>query len=90
MKTSSQRSNRENLLSKKTRYNIRGVNMDISDLESRLLELDKELHSILEEIRKIKSPREDVLKKAAGSWGYDVDSGDFVRKLRRSERLDEL
>lgn len=83
-------SNREILLSKNTRYNVRGVNMDISDLESRLLELDKELHFILEEIRKTKSFTEDVVNTAAGCWDYDVDSGDFVRKLRRSERLDEL
>ncbi len=64
--------------------------MDISDLESRLIELDRELHFILKEIRKAKSPREDVVEKSAGSWGYNVDSSDFVRKLRRSERLDKL
>ena len=80
----------EILLSKKAHNLNRGVLMDISDLESRLIELDRELHFILKEIRKAKSPPENVVEKSAGSWGYNVDSGDFVRKLRRSERLDKL
>jgi len=64
--------------------------MDISDLEDRLLELDKELQYILKEIRKAKSSNEDVVEKAVGAWGYNVDSKDFVTKLRHSKRLDKL
>lgn len=79
----------EILLSNKTRYTNRGVLLDISDLEERLLDLDKELHSILKDIRRAKSPPENVVQKAAGAWGYDVDSKEFVRKLRHSQRLDQ-
>ena len=63
--------------------------MDISDLEERLLDLDKELHSILKDIRRAKSSPENVVENATGAWGYDVDSKEFVRRLRRSERLEQ-
>jgi hypothetical protein len=88
MKTS--RAKSEILSSKKSRYIKRGGLMDISDLEYRLLNLDKELHLILKEIRKAKSTPKNIVENATGSWGYDVDSKDFVSKLRRSERLDQL
>lgn len=63
--------------------------MDISDLEKKLTELDKELHSIMEMVRKANVSR-DVVDESAGAWGYEVDSKDFVRKLRRSKRIDQL
>lgn len=37
--------------------------------------------------REAKRPGEDIVEGAAGAWGYDVDSVDFVRGLRRTERV---
>lgn len=61
--------------------------MNISEIERRLIELDNSLHSILELIRKAKRPGEDIVEEAAGAWGYDVNGVDFVRGLRRTERV---
>lgn len=61
--------------------------MNISEIERKLVELDKNLHSILDMIREAKRPEENVVEAAAGAWGYDVDSVDFVRALRRTERV---
>ncbi|MCX8207545.1 MAG: hypothetical protein N3G75_06905 [Methanothrix sp.] len=63
------------------------VKINISEIERKLIELDKSLHSILELIREAKRPEENVVEDAAGAWGYDVDSVDFVRDLRRTERV---
>jgi hypothetical protein len=41
-------------------------------------------------VREAKRPEEDVVEASSGAWGYDVDSKDFVMKLRRSKRLDNL
>jgi len=57
--------------------------MNISEIEKRLVELDKNLHLILEMIRKAKKSEEDIVESVAGAWGYNVDSVDFVRELRR-------
>jgi hypothetical protein len=59
------------------------------DIEKRLTELDRELHSILSTLRKKegKSSKE-IIESACGAWGYDVDSEEFVDKLRKSSRLD--
>ncbi|WP_440954007.1 hypothetical protein ACSAZK_09975 [Methanosarcina sp. Mfa9] len=59
------------------------------DIEKRLTELDRELHSILSTLRKKegKSSKE-IIDSACGAWGYDVDSEEFVDKLRKSSRLD--
>jgi len=59
--------------------------MDIPEIERRLLELDKELHSLLKAVRGGKKPG-DAVKSAAGAWGYDVDSVEFTRELRRTRR----
>lgn len=59
--------------------------MDIPEIERRLLELDKELHSLLKAVREAKKPR-GAVKSAAGAWGYDVDSVEFTRELRRTRR----
>ncbi|MHC1754349.1 MAG: hypothetical protein AB9861_02770 [Methanosarcina sp.] len=59
------------------------------DIENKLLELDKELHSILSILRK-KEGRDvrKIVESACGAWDYNVDGEDFVDKLRKSSRLD--
>ncbi len=61
-----------------------------TDLEKRLLALDMELHSILEIVKeqKVKELGRDVVEDAAGAWGYNVESAEFVEGLRKSKRLD--
>jgi molecular chaperone GrpE (heat shock protein) len=61
--------------------------MNIAEIERKLIELDKNLHSILEMVREAKKPEEDIVESVAGAWGYDVDSVEFVRELRRTERV---
>ncbi len=60
------------------------------DLEKWLLALDVELHSILDMVKeqKVKELGKDVVEDSAGAWGYDVDSAEFVERLRKSRRLD--
>jgi hypothetical protein len=60
--------------------------MDISEIERKLMKLDKDLHSILETLRKAKIPDEDLVESVSGAWGYDVDSIEFVRDLRQTKR----
>ncbi len=61
-----------------------------TDIEKRLLALDMELHSILDMVKeqRIKEIGKDLVEESAGAWGYDVDSAEFVERLRRSRRLD--
>jgi len=61
--------------------------MNISEIERKLIELDKNLHLILEMVREVKKPEEGVVESVAGAWEYDVDSVEFVRELRRTERV---
>ena len=61
--------------------------MNISEIERKLIDLDKNLHSILEKVREVKKPEEGVVESVAGAWGYDVDSVEFVRELRKTERV---
>jgi molecular chaperone GrpE (heat shock protein) len=61
--------------------------MNIQEIERKLIELDKNLHSILEMVREVKKPEEGVVESVAGACGYDVDSVEFVRELRRTERV---
>ena len=61
--------------------------MNISEIERKLIELDRNLHSILEMVREVKKSEEDVVQSVVGVWGYDVDSVEFVRELRRTERV---
>ena len=61
--------------------------MNISEIERKLIELDRNPHMILEMVRGAKEPEEDVVESAVGAWGYDVDSEEFVRELRRTKRL---
>lgn len=59
------------------------------DIENRLLELDRELHSILSMLRKKEGRNtKEIVESACGAWDYDVDSEEFVDKLRMSSRLD--
>jgi hypothetical protein len=60
--------------------------MDISEIERKLMKLDKNLHSILEMLRKAKMHDEDLVESVSGAWGYDVDSVEFVRDLRQTKR----
>jgi hypothetical protein len=57
----------------------------MSELERKLVKLDEELHSILRIMRK--KSRRGIADSTAGAWGYEVDSKDFVKKLRKSKRL---
>ncbi len=60
-----------------------------SEIEKKLVKLDEELHSILEIVRGIKKDSsKKIVESATGAWGYEVDSGEFVDKLRKSRRLD--
>ncbi len=61
--------------------------MNISEIERKLIDLDRNLHSILELVREVEKPEEDVVGSVAGAWGYDIDSVEFVRELRRTKRV---
>jgi len=61
--------------------------VSLSEIEKKLVELDKALHSVLEMVRRLKGREEGVVEVVAGAWGYDVDSREFVRELRRSKRV---
>jgi hypothetical protein len=62
-----------------------------ADIERRLIELDREIHSILNMIRK-KEGRgsKELVELACGAWGYEVESEEFVDQLRKSSRLDSI
>ncbi len=51
-----------------------------------------ELHSILDMVKeqKAKELGKDLVEDSAGAWGYNVDSAEFVEKLRKSKRLDRI
>jgi hypothetical protein len=60
-----------------------------ADIERRLIELDREIHSILNMVRKKEGrSSKELVESACGAWGYDVDSEEFVDQLRKSSRLD--
>ena len=61
--------------------------VSLSEIEKKLVELVKALHSVLEMVRRLKGRGEGVVEVVAGAWGYDVDSREFVRELRRSKRV---
>ena len=61
--------------------------MNISEIERKLIEMDRNPHLILEMVRGAKESEEDVVESAVGAWGYDVDSEEFVRELRRTKRI---
>jgi len=61
--------------------------MNIPEIERKLIEMERNLHSILDLVRERSRPEEDVVESVAGAWGYDVDSVAFVRELRRTERV---
>ena len=59
-----------------------------ADIEKRLIELDREIHSILNLLRKKeRGSSKKVVESACSAWGYDVDSEEFVDQLRKSSRL---
>jgi len=61
--------------------------MDISDIEKKLIDVDKNLNSIIEMVRELKKPEENVVEEVVGAWGYDVDSVEFTRELRQTRRI---
>jgi len=61
--------------------------MNISEIERKLIGLDRNPHLILEMVREAKEHEEDVVESAVGAWGYDVDSEGFKRELRRTKRV---
>ena len=61
--------------------------MDISDIEKKLIDVNKNLNSIIEMVRELKKPEENVVEEVAGAWGYDVDSVEFTRELRQTRRI---
>lgn len=63
-----------------------------TDIEKRLLALDMELHLILDMVKeqKVKKLGKDLVEDSAGAWGYNIDSAEFVEKLRKSKRLDRI
>ena len=52
------------------------------EFEKKLTNLDKELHSIMELVRKANASH-DVVDDSAGAWGYEVDGKEFVQKLKK-------
>jgi hypothetical protein len=50
-------------------------------------ELEKEIGTSEQEVF-VKILRRGIVESAEGAWGYDVDSKDFVKDLRKSRRLD--
>ena len=58
--------------------------MSTASLERKLIDLDKELHDILDMVRiqKAKETKKNVVESSTGAWGYDVDSAEFVEGLR--------
>jgi hypothetical protein len=60
-----------------------------ADIERRLVDLDREIHSILNMVRKKEGrSSKELVESACGAWDYDIDSEDFVDQLRKSSRLD--
>jgi hypothetical protein len=50
-----------------------------ADIERRLIELDREIHSILNMVRKKEGrSSKELVESACGAWDYDVDSEEFV------------
>jgi hypothetical protein len=60
------------------------------DIEKRLLLLDRELHSILDMVKKKSEDKKvvEIVESVCGAWDYDIDSTEFVDQLRQSRRLD--
>ncbi len=56
-------------------------------MDSMHLELEKEIGTSEKEVF-VKIIRRGIVELAEGAWGYDVDSKDFVKDLRKSKRLD--
>jgi hypothetical protein len=60
-----------------------------AEIERRLIELDREIHSILNMVRKREGrSSEELVESACGAWGYDIESEEFVDNLRKTSRLD--
>jgi hypothetical protein len=60
-----------------------------TEIERRLIELDREIHSILNMVRKREGrSSKELVESACGAWGYDIESEEFVDQLRKTSRLD--
>ncbi len=53
------------------------------------LELEDELHVKNKEIL-IKVVENSLISSLRGAWGYDVDSADFVEKIRKSKQIESI
>lgn len=53
------------------------------------LELEDELHVKNKEIL-IKVVENSSISSLRGAWGYDVDSADFVEKIRKSKQIETI
>jgi hypothetical protein len=53
------------------------------------LELEREIETAETEVY-VKILGRHVVESAEGAWGYDVDSQEFVNRLRKSTRLNGL
>ncbi|WP_094228863.1 hypothetical protein [Methanolobus psychrotolerans] len=56
-----------------------------ADIENMLHNIDNELHTILSMLRKKSTtdPKE-IVESSLGAWDFDIDSEEFVDKLRKS------
>jgi len=55
-------------------------------MDSMHLELEREIGTSEKEVF-VKILRRGIVESAEGAWGFDVDSKDFVKDLRKSKRL---
>lgn len=56
-------------------------------MDSMHLELEKGIETSEKEVF-VKIIKRGIVESAEGAWGYDVDSKEFVKDLRKSTRLD--
>lgn len=60
-----------------------------ADIENILHNIDNELHTILNMMKKKrKKNSKEIVESSLGAWDFDIDSEDFVDKLRKSSRMD--
>jgi len=57
-------------------------------MDSMHLELEKKIETSEKEVF-VKIIRRDIVESAEGAWGFDVDSKDFVKDLRKFRTCQE-
>ncbi len=58
-------------------------------IDSRHLELSEDIFSTNEEIY-LKIIEKNSIESIRGAWGFDIDSAEFVEKLRRSKPIEPV